>query len=124
MDILLTTAGHDLDLVNDDLVLVSGADCTAQVMKIRWLTLAGEWFLDDSLGVWNLTEDFRQKLTVARLAELRTRLEREALATPGVTACSVYSLDLNKATRRLSIQARATLDTGDAIDVVVDEAVA
>ena len=122
MDILLT-ADHDLDLQGDDLVLVAGADCTAQVLKIRWLTLVAEWFLDDSLGVWTM-EDFRSKWSVSKLAELRARLERAALETPGVTACTITTFDLNRATRHLSIQARATMDTGDAIDVVVDEAVA
>ena len=124
MDILLTNADHDLDLVGDDLVLVSGAECSAQILKIRWLTIFAEWFLDDSIGVWQIPGDFRDKVTVAKLAELRARLEREALATPGVTACTITTFDLNKATRHLSIQARATMDTGDAIDVVIDEAVA
>lgn len=123
MDILLGVTTHDPTIVGDDLVLVTGAACTAQVLKIRWLTLAAEWFLDDSLGVWRIPADFREKFSRARQSELRTRLEREALACPGVTGCTISLLEVDRATRRLSIEATATLDTGDAIDVVVDEAV-
>lgn len=124
MDIQLDVTDHDLTLEGDDLVLVAGAECTAQVLKIRWLTLVGEWFLEgDDFGMWNL-EDFRSKFTSAKLSELRSRLEREALACPGVLTCTITTFNLDRATRQLSIQARATLDTGDAIDVVVDEAVA
>ncbi len=125
MDIQLDNAAHDLTLEGDDLVLVSGAECTAQILKIRWLTLAGEWFLEgDDFGLWKIPGDFRDKQTPAKLSELRARMEREALATPGITACSIYTFELNRATRHLSIQARATADTGDAIDIEVDEAVA
>lgn len=125
MDIQLDHPGHDLTLEGDDLVLVSGAACAAQILTIRWLTIAGEWFLEgDDFGLWKIPGDFREKQTVARLAELRSRMEREALATPGITSCTITTFELDRASRRLSVQAKATADTGDAIDIEVDEAVA
>lgn len=123
MDIQLDQPEHDLTLEGDDLVLVSGPECTAQILKIRWLTIAGEWFLDDDLGLWKIPGDIRDKQTVAKLAELRARMEREALACPGVTSCTITTFALDRATRVLTVQAKATADDGDAFDVVVDEAV-
>ncbi len=125
MDIQLDRPEHDLTLEGDDLVLVAGAACTAQILVVRWLTIAGEWFLEgDDFGLWQIPGDFRDKQTTAKLAELRARMERSALECPGVTGCTITTFSLDRATRHLASQARATVDTGDAIDVVVDEAVA
>lgn len=124
MDIKLTQTGHDLDLRANDLQLVAGQDCTAQVVKINWLSLAGEWFLDDERGVWRIPGDFKQKQTEARQAQLRTRLERAALNVAGVLACVIRSFSLDRATRRLAVTAVLTVDSGDAVPVVLDQVVA
>ena len=123
MDIQLNDS-WDLDLQGNDLVLVSGADCTVQIVRVRWLTIVGEWFLEESdFGFWEIPGDFRDKQTQAKLAELRSRFEKSALATPGVVSCTVTTLELDRATRYLRVQAKLTPDDGDAVDVVVDQAV-
>lgn len=124
MDILLDSKSHDLTIVGDDLVLVTGQLDTAQSVKVRWLTIAGEWFLDDSIGLWDFERDFRTKSTTAKLNELRRLMEREAQACPGVDRASIVSFDLNRSTRALSIQAKVTTETGDVLDISFTEAVA
>lgn len=41
---------NDIEITNGDLVLVSGANATAQRIRHRLLTFRGEWFLDLQFG--------------------------------------------------------------------------
>jgi len=51
IDIKLDPVSHDLFTVDNDLVLVDGADALVQNLKIRLWTFFGEWFLNTSSGL-------------------------------------------------------------------------
>lgn len=51
IDLKLNTLTHDLAVEKGDLAIVNRGDEIAQNLKIRLLFIAGEWFLDTTVGV-------------------------------------------------------------------------
>lgn len=101
-DIQLDRTTHELviDPGTGDIQLVDGAARVAQQIKVTLLLFLGEWFLDTSFGV-PYFEDILVKSpkwgTVN--AVLRARISN----VPGVTRIRRLTLDMNRATRELSV---------------------
>lgn len=51
VDIALHASEHDLVIKDGDLLLIDNAERVAQQIKVKLLTLLGEWFLDTTWGV-------------------------------------------------------------------------
>ena len=88
---------HDLLIRDGRLVLVEGANQTAQQIKIALLTFFGEWFMDTTIGVpyfeqvlikspekAKIENVFRRKIlevtNVKRVLALKTEFDRQARA--------------------------------------------
>jgi len=123
MDILLAQPAHDLALVGGDLVIATLAQEIAQSIKIRLLTILGEWYLDDTIGfidVINMTGagqpvGVKASTSQARLDNMRNRLRDAVLTTPGVATIDRVTLGYQRSTRQVALTFAATAVTGDVI---------
>lgn len=105
----LRLSGADLTLEKGDLDLVDGVDAIAQHLRIRLRTFKGEWFLDERIGV-----PFFDTILVknANLAAVQSVLRRAVLTTPGITGIDQLDVDLDAATRVLTVTMRAQSTSG------------
>lgn len=108
-DILQTDAG-DIAINDNDLSLVDGGDEVKQRLTQRLRTFLGEWFLDTSLGV-PYYEEVLVKSPNGRLAE--AAIKAEIRATPGVLDLLAFTFDVDKATRKGTIEFKVRSATGD-----------
>ena len=104
----------DLALKDNDLEILNGDFClcqndflaTAQNIKIRLKTLAGEWFLDSNIGLPYLTKVLGKKPNNALLTHL---ISKEILSVPNVKECSDFSFDEGLLPRSLKVKFKVTL---------------
>lgn len=87
-DIQLNNA-HDIDIVNNDLALVSGLKATTQSIRQRFWLFQGEWFLDETAGVPYLQQIFVKGV---RLAIVRNILLRVLASTVGVASVRRFTV--------------------------------
>lgn len=99
MDLLLDTAG-DLDLTTNDIQLVDGVEAVRQELQIRYRFFVGEWFLDPTEGVPYIRDVLQKNPNEAQVRALLTEVAR---STPGVESVDAISLDLDTATRTLTV---------------------
>lgn len=112
-DLKLTT-GHDIEISNGDIVLVSGVAAIAQDCDVRLKTFLGEWFLDTRIGV-----PYFEKILGAkpRLVALKGIFRDAIMSTPGIESITDFLIDYSGATRQLSISFVAeTVDGSFAYD--------
>lgn len=104
----------DLDIVDDDIVLVSDLDEVRQELAARFRFFLGEWFLDAREGVpW-----FRDVMVQnPDLAVVRSVFREVALSLPEVVSLPVFDLLFDKATRTLSFNFEAITVTGETLVV-------
>jgi hypothetical protein len=103
-------ASNDLDLSSGNLQLVSDLEAIAQDVRCRLQFFRGEWFLAPNEGV----PYFASVLGKGRDPNLlQSVLRAAALEAPGVLEVTAMELDLNRATRRLSVEARFSTDLGE-----------
>ncbi len=109
---LRLNANLDLDLTDDRLSIVEGADAVAQKVGIRLRFFRGEWLLDTRIGLPYYQEVFVKN---PDLTIVNSLFRRAILTTPGITELTSYDLDIDPRTRvaRLSFQARA--DNGETV---------
>lgn len=101
MDLKLES--RDLDTTNAQLSLVSGTEAIAQHIGIRLRTFLGEWLLDEKVGIPYFTDILVKNPNPAILQ----KIFRDCIAeTPGVLSIEDYEIDLDAATRELSITAK------------------
>jgi hypothetical protein len=120
MDLKLDKQTHDLVIEGGDLVFVDGAEDVVQSIKIRLLTLAGEWFLDDTIG-W-ITFAGMPFGKVSNLSAVRARILQEITGTPGVLSAEITAFSLIPSTRNLSVTYRARVTDGfvnDSVEVTL-----
>ena len=115
MDVKLDSSTHDLALSGGDLVIITEELDTAQSIKIRLLTIAGEWFQDDTIGWIDEDRVFGKGVS---LAYIRSKLLGVIEGTPGVLAgsCSFDRVALDRTTRTLSVEFRCKAVDGEVID--------
>lgn len=112
-DIRLGDNSHDLVIVDGDLQLVADV---AQAIKIRLLTVRGEWFLDNELGVPYFEEIF---VKAPDLDRVRSIYRQTILDTPGVLDVRTITLSYTASTRELSVSFNCDSDQGE-IDQTVE----
>lgn len=105
---------NDLAIVNNDLVLISGADEVTQNLRSRLRTYEGEWFLDTTIGLPYYREIFVKRQKPERIAAY---FKREILKTPGVLALLQFEQDQVAATRQLNISFTAQAIDGEILPV-------
>lgn len=93
-----------------------GAEAVAQNVRSRLLLLQEEWFLDLDAGV-----PYFQKIAVrpADLAYTSATLKQTILETDGVADVTSFDMTLDDITRKLTITATVTTDTGDIANIQV-----
>jgi hypothetical protein len=81
--------------------LVNSPAAVAQLVQTRLLLMTGEWFLDTTEGTPYSTEILGRGTTTTYDPAIQDRI----LGTEGVISIDTYSSDLNRATRRLTVNA-------------------
>lgn len=104
------TLGYGLSDFADD------AESVAQRVKTRLLLLKEEWFLDTDAGVPYLQEIM---VKPANLPLAEAVIKRTILETDGVTEIRSFSLQLNRNTRRLDVQATVVTEFENLADIKV-----
>lgn len=110
--LMLDPVTHDLAVINNKLVLVSGADEVTQRLRSRLKMFRGEWFLDLTKGVPYRTEIFVKGISSERIA---AAIKMEILTTPGVLQLLSYSQSIDGATRKLNIDFEVLTSDGEII---------
>ena len=97
IDLKLERLDHDLVFAAGDLVLVDGGDQTTQHIKQRLLTILGEWFLDQSIGLpW-----FDEILGKYRTLDVVEALLRNCITgTPNVARLTRFALTVDETRER------------------------
>ena len=108
MDLLLTD--YDVDLANGELTFVRGREAIAQDVKMRLRTWLGETVYDQTAGVPWIQAIFADKNP--DLNSTRFILERQILATPGVTGITL-DLSFDRASRVLTVSGEMTSIDGE-----------
>jgi hypothetical protein len=93
----------DLAIVNNELVLVIGADEVAQRVTQRLRTFRGEWFLNLDAGV-----PYYQEILVKNPSStvVEGRLKAEIADTPGVLEIEIFKLEIDNVEREATIETR------------------
>lgn len=99
MDLLLDATG-DLDLSTNDFQLVDGVEAVRQELQIRFRFFLGEWFLNTAEGVPYIRDVLKK---AANEAQVRAMLAEVARSTAGVASVDTVELDLDNATRLLTV---------------------
>lgn len=112
-DLKIDPATGDLVLVNGDLVFVEGDEEILQSIRIRLQLFAGEWFLDNRLGV-----PYFETVLVKNpdLPAIQGLLRSVILDTVGMGSLTYYSQEWDHATRKLTVTFRGTTADGGTID--------
>jgi hypothetical protein len=112
MDLKLDTTG-DLDISDDALHLVDGADAIAQHVQIRLRLFKGEWFLDAEVGL-----PYYDTVLVKApdLLAIRSVIRQAILETPGVASLDGFEMEFDRAARSLAVSFTATTDDGQQLD--------
>jgi hypothetical protein len=97
----------DLEIKNGDFVLCADdSQAIAQAITIRLKTLAGEWFLDESIGIPYLTQILGKK----RRERLLQKLVTDELKTlPGLNTVKDFELNQGLTERDIVIKFNALL---------------
>lgn len=106
-DLKLDPQTGDLILTSGDLVMTSGADAIRQHLSQRLKSFAGEWFLDLDSGLPYYRDILVKNPNAPAVSGL---LQEEIVKTPGVLELLSFNLDLNKATRGLTIKFEVRVD--------------
>lgn len=108
-DLALDTFGN-LDLTNDDLSFVTGADAVAQHLRIRLRFIRGEWFLDQRVGLPYFEQVWVKN---PNLGAVQATYRRAITTTPGVESLERFDQSFDPATRELTITFSAKLEGED-----------
>lgn len=107
MNIELDESG-DWKIENGKVKFVSGQDEIKQILKIKFQTFLGEWFLDTRRGVPWFAKVFKKN---PNPSEVEALIIDTILSSPGVTGLVSLNLEVEKPSRRLKITFEAkTID--------------
>ena len=80
---------HDIEIIDNDLAIVSGLNATVQSIRQRYWLFQSEWFLDETAGVPYLQQIFVKGV---RLAVVRNILLRVLASTEGVASVRRFTV--------------------------------
>lgn len=101
---------HDLDLVRNDLYLVSEREYLLQKISIVLQFFFGEWYLDTSVGLPLYQILFVKKPDVATIDAM---IKKAILDIDGVTELSSYSSRYDSTTREFFVETEIKTIYGD-----------
>ena len=109
MNISIDDSG-DWQLSGGELVLTRDAEEVRQFIIQKMKTFLGEWFLDTRLGIPYFDEIFvkRPDPTVLEVVFIN-----QIISTPGIVDLVEFDLNLDNATRNLTLSMRATTLDGE-----------
>lgn len=102
MDFLMDENG-DIAIVNGDFALVTGVDATIQFLNQSLRLFLAEWFLDETAGVPYLDDIFGKNPDTVKIDSI---LKTQIMNCPGVIKLLVFTLQIDSATRKLTIDGR------------------
>ena len=99
--------GHDIELINGDMILVKDANEVTQSVKIRILTLYLEWYFNATLGIRWFGENgmFDPKTSVQ---EKEFRIKKVILSAPGLQSIIFFNFSVDPINRGAYIEFTAT----------------
>ena len=109
--------GHDIELINGDMALVTEANEVTQSVKIRLLTLYLEWYFNVTLGIRWFDENgmFDPKTSIQ---EKEFRIKKAILSAPGLQSLTFFNFSVDPINRGAYIEFTATTIYG-MIDIEV-----
>lgn len=109
----------DFDLVveENNFKLITGPNALVQRLETNLQCFAGEWFLDQNLGIPYFQQIFRQKKQID-IGAIASVFREAILDTEGVRAIQSLELDFEDQTRQLSVTFRV-----DATDATIEETI-
>lgn len=113
MTTLKLDSDHDVAIVSNAPVLVSGADEVLQRLKNRLKTFEGEWFLDTRIGLPFYREIFVKNPRGDRVASY---IKREIINTPGVLELLEYTQTIGTSARTLTVSFKVLATDGAIIE--------
>lgn len=106
---------RDLEISNGDFALCDDeAHAIAQALSIRLKTLAGEWFLDENIGIPYLTHILGKKASERLLRKL---VAEEIKSLPGVIDIKDFNVKQSQTTRGITIGFNAVLSDQTTITI-------
>lgn len=109
IDLKLDPTSHDLVINSYDLQLIDQVDQIVQAVKMRLLTIFGEWFLDAREGVRYFDIVCSKNPDVSLIDSI---MKATIVETPGVRELMSYSSTLNSSARTLSVTFQVNTDYG------------
>jgi len=109
LDIGLNRDTHDLEFIDNDIVIVETQDQLDQTLKIRLLFFQGEWYLDIKQGL-----PFYEKILVKNpnLPDIDNIIKAEIIDTPEVQELLSYSSDYDPLLRTYAVRFKVRTDFG------------
>lgn len=107
---ILLDINGDIDITENKLSLTTGLKAIEQRLSQRLRLFLGEWFLDQTRGVPWIQQVFKKNPNPVVVDAV---IKREILAEPQVTELQTFSLDLDTATRILTVTFRALTEEGE-----------
>ncbi len=109
MDIQLND-DWDIEPTGNDLVLVTGADAIKQHLGQRLKTFYGEWFLNMEIGVPYFQQVLKKNPDPVVVDSI---FKREIVNTPGILQLTEFDLNIDNATRTLTLTFKALSSEGE-----------
>lgn len=114
-DLFLDPKTHDLVIQSGDLILLeTESTLVKQRLKQRLLTIQGEWFLDESIGLPYFREINQKGIDEGRI---RSLFLREIKRTEGIQEIEELIFDFDNVLRKLFIFFRVTLVDGPPVNM-------
>jgi len=110
MSSLKLNDSHDLDIINNDLAILTGADEIKQVLTQKFKMFYQEWFLDTSKGIPYFEEILTKGPSPFRVDAI---FKEVIITTPGVLELKEYQLDFSPTDRALRLTFLAKSEDGD-----------
>lgn len=109
VDIALNASSHDIIIKDGDFLLVDNAERVAQQIKVKLLTLLGEWFLDTTWGVpyleYILIKQPNQEL-------IRQILSEQISSVDGVKSLNAFEMEYHVKNRALIVKYEVSTEYG------------
>lgn len=106
---LLLDSSHDVETEDYDLRLVAGVDELVQRLLVRLRLFFGDWYLDDEAGV-----QYYSSILVNNPSSrvIEAALRQEIMAEDDVEALKSFELEIDRASRELSMSFEAVSSVG------------
>lgn len=109
VDIALNASSHDIIIKDGDFLLIDNAERVAQQIKVKLLTLLGEWFLDTTWGVPYLEYILIKQPNKSLIYQI---LREQILSVDDVKGLNSLDLGYDVKSRTLAVSYEANTDYG------------